>query len=94
MSDNVIFGVENICKKYNIQKSTFRWLCERGAPIIKAKKGYFIHTESFDNFILSRTMEAQGTNAPEVPANETGTVRRRGSRRAAPEAKQTGGRVR
>jgi len=84
MKHSTIFGVDNICKHYNIQKSTFRWLCEKGAPIIKAKNSFFVHIESFDNFILSMTLEAQEPDAPDTPARETKTSRRRGSRRAAP----------
>lgn len=68
MKHSTIFGVDAICKHYNIQKSTLRWLCEKGAPIIQIKDSYLIHTESFDNFILSMTLETQGPDASDAHA--------------------------
>jgi len=53
----VIFNRDEICKAYGFGKETFYWLIEKGAPIKKMGKRYFVHRESMDQFILIMSME-------------------------------------
>jgi hypothetical protein len=55
----IIWGRDEICKAYNFGRKTFSWLRSKGAPIKMTDGRYFVHRESFDQFILLMTMETE-----------------------------------
>lgn len=52
----IIIGRDNICKTYEFGKDTFYWLIAKGAPIMRMKKKYYIHVDTFEEFIKSMTI--------------------------------------
>lgn len=47
----IIFGRDNICRKYEFGKDTFYYLIEKGAPIKIVNNRYMVHIETLEIFL-------------------------------------------